>query len=407
MRGFFCSKLKYDTIAGLSIFAAVRIREVKNKKDKRDFLELPLHIYKNDPNWIRPLDKDIEKVFDPNENKLFRNGDATRFLAEQDGRIVGRAAVFFDKKTSQKEKQPTGGMGFFESINDKEVAFALFDSCVEWLKEQGMEAMDGPINFGERNNWWGLLVDGFTPANYCCNYNPKYYKKFFEDYGFKLYFNQYTYYREVEDELSDKIKAKTQRIFANPDYSFDHFRKSRLEKYAEDFLEIYNKAWVKHGVGKLKKAQAMAVFKQMKPVIDERIVLFAYYKGEPAAFFIMLPELNQLFKYVNGKLDLIGKIKFLYHKWRGACTKMFGVVFGVVPEHQGKGLEGAIVGYSSQIVQGGKTNYFDFEMNWIGDFNPKMMKLCENVGGRIWKTHITFRYLFDREKAFERHPIID
>ena len=391
----------------MPIFAPVKIREVQTKADQKEFLKFPVSIYKGDPNWIRPLDSDIEKVFDPKQNKLFRNGEAARFLAERNGKTVGRIAVFIDQKSAKKEQQLTGGLGFFECLNEKEVAFALFDKAIEWLKERKMEAVDGPINFGERNNWWGLLVDGFSPPNYCCNYNPPYYQQFFEEYGFQLYFNQYTYYREVEEELSDKIKAKTERIFANPDYTFDHFRKSQMEKFADDFLTIYNKAWVKHGVNKLKKAQAMAVFKQMKPVIDERIVLFAYYKGEPVAFFIMLPELNQLFKYVNGKLNLLGKLKFLYYKMTGACTKMFGVVFGVVPEHQSKGLEGAIVGYSSQMVQGGKTNYVDFEMNWIGDFNPKMMKLCENVGGRICKTHHTYRYLFDRNKPFERHPIID
>ncbi len=385
----------------------MNIREVKTNDDVRKFLEFPLGIYEDDPNWIRPLDSDIEKVFDPKQNKLFRNGEASRFLVEESGQVLGRIAVFIDEKASKKEKQPTGGLGFFECIENEDVAFLLFDTSVEWLKKRGIEAVDGPINFGERNNWWGLLIDGFTPPNYCCNYNPPYYQAFFENYGFRLYFNQYTYYREVEEELSDKIKAKTDRIFANPDYTFDHFRKRKMEKYADDFLTIYNKAWVKHGVNKLKKAQAMAVFKQMKPVVDERIVLFSYYKGEPVAFFIMLPELNQLFRYVNGKLDWIGKIKFLYHKLTGSCTKMFGVVFGVVPEHQGKGLEGAIVGYSSQMVQGGKTNYVDFEMNWIGDFNPKMMKLCENVGGRICKTHHTYRYLFDRNKPFERHPIIE
>ncbi len=386
----------------------MEIREVNSAKDRKEFLLLPTRLYKGDPNWIRPLDKDLEKIFDPSQNKLFRSGDAIRFLLEDDqGKVVGRIATFYDEKTSKKENQPTGGVGFFECIDSEEAAAMLFDSSKEWLKEKGMEAMDGPINFGERNNWWGLLVDGFTPANYCCNYNHAYYQQLFESYGWKLYFNQYTYYREVEDELSDKIKAKTDRIFANPDYTFDHIRKNQLEKYADDFLTIYNKAWVKHGVGKLKKAQAMAVFKQMKPVLDERIVLFAYYKGEPAAFFIMLPELNQLFRHVNGKLDLWGKIVFMYHKLKGTCTKMFGVVFGVIPEHQSKGLEGAIVGYSSTMVQGGKTNYKDFEMNWIGDFNPKMMKLCENVGGSIYKTHITYRYLFDRSKDFERHPILE
>jgi hypothetical protein len=146
--------------------------------------------------------------------------------------------------------------------------------------------------------------------------------------------------------------------------------------------------------------------KQMKPVLDEEIVWFAYYNNEPVGFFIMLPELNQLFKHLNGKFNLFAKLKFLYYKWRGVCKKMFGVVFGIVPEHQGKGLEGAIVIAAAKVVQP-KKKYTDFEMNWIGDFNPKMMHLSESVGGKILKTHVTYRKLFDETREFKRMPVIE
>lgn len=388
----------------------MQVIEIKdNKKLAKEFLQLPVRLYKNDKNWIRPLDNEIEDVFNSEKNKYFRHGECTRWiLQDSKGQTIGRVAAFIDRKTAKSYDQPTGGMGFFECINDKAAAFLLFDTCKKWLEGKGMEAMDGPINFGDRDKWWGLLIDGYTEPNYGMFYHFPYYKELFESYGFQIYFKQYTYARPVMKELSDKVADKANRIAQNPSYSFRHLRVKELERYAEDFRTIYNKAWVKHkGVKEMPKAQAMSIMKKMKPVLDEEIVWFAYFDNEPVGFFIMLPELNQIFKHVNGKLDLIGKLKFLWHKWRGTCKKMFGVAFGIVPEHQGKGLEGAIVMAAAQKVQKANFRYKDFEMNWIGDFNPKMMHVAESVGGEICKTHATYRKLFDESKPFKRADIID
>ncbi|RRN76288.1 hypothetical protein EIM50_25455, partial [Pseudoxanthomonas sp. SGD-10] len=195
---------------------------------------------------------------------------------------------------------------------------------------------------------------------------------------------------------------------ANPDYTFEHMRKSNLPKYIEDFRTVYNKAWVKHaGVKEMSPAQAKVIMNQLKPVLDEKIIWYAYYKGECVGFYVNIPELNQLFKYVNGKLDLIGKLKFLYHKWRGTNKTMYGIVFGIAPEHQKKGVEAAMIVEAARVIlDKDQVSYTDFQMNWIGDFNPKMMNVAEQIGGKIYKTHHTYRYLFDRTKEFKRHPII-
>src|SRR5699024_7027135 len=145
----------------------MEIIEVKDKRTQKEFLQLPVRLYKNDKNWIRPLDKDIEKVFDPEENKFFQHGECTRWILMKNGEVIGRVAAFIDRKTAFTFEQPTGGMGFFECIDDQEAAFKLFDTCKTWLEERDMEAMDGPINFGDRLNWWGLLVNGFYEPNYC------------------------------------------------------------------------------------------------------------------------------------------------------------------------------------------------------------------------------------------------
>ncbi len=387
----------------------MKLIAVSNAQHERQFIALPVALYKNEPNWIRPLDKDINAVFDKEKNKTFKHGEIARWLLEDDkGQIIGRIAAFVNQKTAEKDnKQPTGGCGFFECINDQAAANLLFDQARDWLKERGMEAMDGPINFGDRDRWWGCLVDGYEiEPNYQCNYNFPYYHELFEGYGFEVYFKQFTFIRNTFDPFHPRIMQKADILNKDPDYHFEHLRLKNLPKYTEDFRLVYNKAWANHdGVPEMSEEQSKAIMKSMKPIIDEKIIWFAYYKGDPVAFYINLPEVNQIFKHVNGKLDWIGKLKFVWHKWRKTNKKMLGLVFGVAPEHQGKGLDGALVMATAQMVQKDYKRYPKLEMNWIGDFNRKMILVVKQVGGEIGKTHHTYRYLFDRSVEFERMPI--
>ncbi|MDX5481078.1 MAG: hypothetical protein LPK07_05300 [Hymenobacteraceae bacterium] len=387
----------------------MQLIEVNTPELAREFLMVQVRIYKNDQNYIRPLDKDINNVFDPKKNKLLRNGEAIRWiLKDNSGKPIGRVAAFINKKTVNASAQPTGGMGFFDCIDDQEAANTLLDACKNWLQARGMEAMDGPINLGDRDKWWGVLIDGFTPPNYGMHYNYPYYQSLLENYGFNLYFRQYTYYRKVDDPLPEKYNEKAQRVLSDTAYHFRHMDKKDLKKYTEDFRTVYNKGWAKHeGVKPMTEAQATTIMNTLKPVIDERIMWFAHYDDEPVGFFVAIPELNKLFKYVGGEMNLWGKLKFAFHRWRGACTTMYGIVFGITPEHQSKGVEAAMIVEAGKVVQSNPSSpYKDLPMNWIGDFNPKLMHLVEQLGSRIYKTHATYRYLFDRTKEFKRMPII-
>lgn len=387
------------------------VQEVVTAADKKEFLLFPLSIYKNSLAWIRPLDKDVENVFNPEKNKTFRHGEVIRWLLKNDQhQTIGRIAAFVDQKTEKKgNDQPTGGLGFFECTNDKQAAVLLFDAAKNWLQSKGMEAMDGPVNFGSRDRWWGLLVDGYErEPNYQCNYNPPYYKDFFEAYGFQVYFNQFTFARKVIEPLSPKLHRKAELIGKQPDYEFRHLRKDEIPKLGEYLRTVYNKAWANRADNpEITSQQAALIVKQMKPILDERLLYFGFYKGEPISFFLSLPEINQIFKHVNGKLDWIGKIKFLWHTVRKTNKKAFGILFGVVPEHQGKGADGAMILAARAVLQDQYKRYEEYEMNWIGDFNPKMITVVEQVGGFVSKTHITYRKLFDENKPFKRHPILN
>lgn len=388
-----------------------KLHEVTTRKDVREFHDLAGRINRNDSNWIKPLFKDVEAVFNPSVNPLFRTGDATRWLLSDGSRqIVGRVAAFYSRKIANKGQSHVGGMGFFECINNHEAAGILFDACRDWLEMHGMTAMEGPENFGDRDRWWGLLVDGFLPPNYCMPYNPPYYRDLFENYGFLNYFEQYTYYRPVSDSgLDDVIMEKAERIFANPDYSFRYMKSSESNEIARNFMIVHNKGWARFpGVKTISEQHARLMMKSLKMVYDEKLLWFGFYRDEPVCFFIMLPEVNQIIRHLNGKLNVIGKLKFLWYRYmKNELTKAFGLIFGIVPEHQRKGVEGALIMSFAKLALSEGFPYRELEFNWIGDFNPSMMHLLDQIGARIIKTHITYRYLFDRNAPFERAPTVN
>lgn len=386
------------------------IQEVTTRQHADEFLKLPVMLYHNERNWIRPLDADIESVFDPEKNKAFRSGECIRWILVNDnGETIGRVAAFVNKKTVSKgNEQPTGGMGLFECIEDRAAAFLLFDACKSWLQTRGMEAMDGPINFGSRDRWWGLLIEGFDrEPNYQCNYNFPYYKDYFEAYGFQVFFYQLTFGRKVKAPLDPRLAEKAALVAKNPDYQFRFLRKDEMPKLAEYLHHVYNLAWANRSENpELSLQQAKLMVKQMKPIMDRRLLYFGFYKDEPVSFYLSLPEINQIFKYVNGKLNWIGKMKFLWHQLRKTNRKAFGILFGIVPEHQGKGVDGAMVMNARRVLQEQYNRYDEYEMNWIGDFNPRMINVVEQVGANVVKRHATYRKLFDETKPFKRARIL-
>jgi hypothetical protein len=309
----------------------MRLTEVKDAKSEKQFIEANVAINKSDPNYIRPLDKDVRAVFDPKKNKSFRAGEAARWiLTDDDGALIGRIAAFVNRKYKNKgDDIPVGGIGFFDCINDQNAADLLFDVARHWLMQRGMEAMDGPINFGERDRWWGLLVKGFAPPIYCMNYNPPYYESLFETYGFRNYFNQVCFAMKASQRLPDNFFQRHAECAKDPGYSSSHIRKNELDKFARDFTVVYNKAWAGHGgLKQLEEKVVRKMFQTMKPVMDERLCWFVYYNHEPIAMWINLPDLNQWFKHLDGKFGLLQKLKFLWVKATMKNKKFTGLERG-------------------------------------------------------------------------------
>lgn len=385
------------------------IHPVESSQHVIDFHLLPHHLYKHIPAWIAPLEKDVEGIFSKDKNPFFAHGEIIRWNAyDANHKIIGRLAAFTNKRyTNKGDTQATGGIGFFECIHSKKLAHALFDKAVEWLKTRGMQAMDGPINFGERDKWWGLLVEGFHAPIYCLSYSLPYYRDLFEGYGFKPFYEQFCFGMHAKDQLSEEHWECFHKWNADPRISTRYIEKNNLSKYAQDFTTVYNGAWASHeGMKTMSPKRILAMFKQMKAIMIPSIIGFAYDGENPIAMWVNVPDVNEYFRYLKGKWHLWEKLKFLYLLMFYKPKRFVGIVFGVVPEWQGKGIDKYLIVSVAKINPKFPKHLGEYEIQWVGDFNTKMINVIKKLGAIPKRKLITYRYLFDSTQPFVRHPFI-
>lgn len=382
----------------------IRIVPVNYKGAESLFLRLPRILYKEDPNYVHLFDHEIRKAFDRKVNPYFKHGDAVRWIAlDENKKVVGRIAAFYDRDRDASEELKNGGCGFFESVNDPAVANLLFDTAKSWLAEHGYESMTGPTNFGENDTNWGCLVHGFSQPVLGMTYNPPYYRELFEDYGFRLYYRQLSFQIDLDKPFPERFWKIAEWINKRKGYSYKHYDPELSAQFVEDTIAIYNEAWrpLRKDFTPMDPGSLHDELRKIKDIMDPELIWFAYYEGKPISFFMFLPDANQIFKHLNGKLHLLNKVRFLYYKRKKIINSFRGTAAGVVPKFQNSGVESGIIWQLNEVVKN-KPQYKHLELAWVGDFNPKMIDLYLNTGARHSKTHITYRYLFDREKVFKR-----
>ena len=382
----------------------MRILGVHNRKEEKAFLDFPRKLYRNDTNYVVQFDSEIKKAFDPKINPYFKHGEAVRWIAlNNQGETVGRIAAFYNTHTDEADYVRNGGCGFFESIDDQQVAYLLFDTAKAWLQEKGYESMTGPINFGENDTNWGCLVQGFVPQALGMTYNLPYYKELFESYGFQLYYRQLGFHLDLQKPFPERFWKIAEWINKRQDFTYKHFDLKKTAQFVDDTVTIYNQAWSKlrKDFTPLDPASLYDELRKIKMIIDQEMIWYAYHDNEPIAFFMFLPDANQIFRHLNGKLHLVNKIRFLNYKRKKTITRARGTAAGIIPKFQNSGVESGIF-YQLRQVMDLKPHYTEFELSWVGDFNTKMISLYQATGAVHVKTHHTYRYLFDRERPFQR-----
>jgi len=382
----------------------MHIIPVENRKSESKFLDFPRKLYRNDPNYVVPFDGEIRKAFNRKVNPYFDHGDAVRWIVvNEKNQTIGRIAAFYDRDKDEAETVKSGGCGFFESIDDRQSAFLLFDTAKEWLRENGYDAMTGPINFGENDTNWGCLVHGFVPQGIGMTYNLPYYRELFESYGFKLYYRQFSFHLDLDKPFPERFWKIAEWINNRDGYSYRHFDYKLASKFVDDTVAIYNQAWesLKEDYTPMDPASLYDELRKVKAIMDPELIWYAYKNSKPIAFIMLLPDANQIFRHLNGKLHLVNKLRFLNYKRKHTITRARGAAAGVVPKFQNSGVESGIF-YQLKQVMDRKPHYKQIELSWVGDFNPKMIALYKATGATHAKTHHTYRYLFDPNQPFQR-----
>ncbi|CAM3023145.1 Uncharacterised protein [Legionella steigerwaltii] len=384
---------------------------VQTPKDAKDFIQVNVKINKNNSDYIRPLNKDINDVFDPQRNKTFQHGWIQRWiLRDMQGELVGRIAAFINLRYQIiADNFPVGGIGFFDCIYDHQAAKILFDAAKDWLQLQGIEAMDGPINFGEQDRWWGLLVEGFQNPPYLMNYNLPYYQELFEAYGFQEFYHQLCYNLALDASLKPiwyKIHSKYEN---NPEFSIQHVDKNNFGNFSCDFKEVFYADKLDLDFNKqLKSELVFDTLKKMFLFWDNQLILLAYHRERPIAALFSIPDFNQSIRYLNGKFGVLQVAKLLCLKYFKPCNKVIGLIHAIIPEFQKTGITVYLsLKLFEKIFKSSKPQYTEYEMKWAGGFNPKMHEQMEKTG-LMHKNRVltTYRYLFDKSKKLKSTQLI-
>ena len=374
-----------------------RLAEVNDSKTESYFFDLPFFIYSNDQNWVCPLLPEIRAIFDKAKNPFLKDGTCCRWVLfdNKSGIAVGRIAAY----AGNCNKSTQGSVGFFECINQQEAANILFKNALDWLTQKGMYSAWAPVNFGERDRYWGLFVDGVKQPSYQENYNPEYYRGLYEGFGWLKEFEQTTYILHSGEFNSERFGKIAQRVFANQAVTFVPFERRKKQIFADYLTVIYNAAWRQRDKEKfvsLDTERVMELINDMLPLIVDRWVWFAFYNGNPAGVFVNIRDLNPMIKPLAGKWNLLAKIQVKFKLLTNDPTSSRGILFGIVPEYQNMGIESGLIMKAFREIENCKSVKYA-ELAWIGDFNPRMQKLLHATGAKPGKIHYTYYYRINKK----------
>jgi GNAT superfamily N-acetyltransferase len=370
----------------------VKVRKVGNEQDRMKFIKLPWELYKDDPNWVAPLIFDVRKNLDPKKNPFFKHAEVDLFLAEKDGKLVGRIAAIKNDNHNKFHKDNAGFFGFFESIDDEEVSDLLLDTACQWCKEKGFDEILGPVN-PSTNDECGLLVDGFDSSPvFLMTYNPKHYIAKIENFGFEKAKDLYAYDipKEVinDEKVMNKLNRMSELIKKRYNVTTHFIDMKNLSSEVRKIEEIYNSAWETNwGFVPLTTEEFDYMAESLKMVVDPDLVMFAEVDGKPAGFTLSLPDFNQVLKKMNGRLLPFGLFTILLNKKK--INNLRVIIMGVKPEFQKKGIDSVF--YLETIKNGNKNGYRGAEISWVLEDNMPMRMTAEKLGAKIYKTYRIYR----------------
>lgn len=367
-----------------------QIRAVTTAADQELFLDVPARVYANDPNWVPPLRSSTAKQFAPS-NPFLQYGQLQPFIAVIEGakgpEAVGRVVAAVNQRLIEREGRQIGLFGFFECIADFAIAQALLDAACEWLRQQGMTAVRGPIDLSTHNSClW--LVDGFdSPPMVMMPYNPAHYPEFAERLGWQKAKDAYAYNFPLDKPLPTEFE-KAYRIACKSGVTFRPLR-TKGEGFEQDCLSLYHLFTTAFAGNWSSTPRTQEEFleeaKELQSLVDPDVFPIAEYNGEMIGFFMGLPDYNIPLKQVDGKLNWLGILKFLWYRRQINQGRVIAICS--LPEYRRKMVPLALIylGMSGGIQKG--KPYQRAELSWVYEDNFPSRKLIEASGGKIYKTY--------------------
>lgn len=367
----------------------ILIKTVETKSDLKKFMMLPWDIYQNDPIWVAPLISSYKKVFDKNKNPFFLHGDMTLFYAEKDGKVLGRIASIQNHLHNTTWNDKVGFFGFFECIDNQEVANMLLDTARKDLESKGYEQMRGPAS-PSSNEDYGVLSDGFDEQHVILStYNARWYLDLYENYGMKRVRELYAFKFDgpkVWNQNREKIERLYQAILERTGVVFEDLDMKKFAEGVKTFKGLFNKAWSAyehHGWVPLTDEEFDFITGDLKAITDPRLVMLARVNGEVIGGVICLPDYNEIFRKWKGKLFPFNFIDMFTKAKKIKCLRI--VILGVIPEYQKKGIDAIM--YYEIIKRGLERGMTWAEASYIVEGNDPMKRPLLNIGGEIYKTY--------------------
>ena len=367
--------------------SAITVRPVLSKRDEMRFIRFQWVPYKGNSYWVPPLIMDRKKLIDRKNNPFYRHAAMELFLAERDGEPVGRIGAIINDNHNKEHGENIGFFGFFECVDDQDVANALFNSARQWIAARGAEAIRGPAS-PSVNDDYGLLIDGFdkSPAILMV-YNPPYYQKLIEGYGFRKAKDVYAYYLRQDTVMSDKLVRISEIVKKREGLVFRTLNLKEFDRDAATIRELYNKGWARNwGEVPMTEDEFNYVAKDLKSIVDPNVVIFAELKGKAVGFSLSLPDLNMVLKDNKSGRLIPGLVRILLFRKRINFMRI--VILGVLPEYLNTGIGGALFYETGR--RGIERGYIHGEASWVNEDNVMMNRGAELMNGEKWKTYRIF-----------------
>lgn len=363
----------------------IQIVPVDTAKQLKSFIMLPFELYQHDPNWVAPLISEQKQLFNPQKNPYYQHSEVKLFLALKDAEVVGRISAHSNTQHNIEHQENIGFFGFFDSIDDQEVANALFAAAYAWNRYRGFTAMRGPMNFSV-NQECGLLIDGFdTPPMVMMRHDHPYYQKLYEDWGLSKTMDLYAFY-SYRTEMPERIKRIAQALEKRSRVQIRSLsrNKKQLKKDIETVFEIYTKAWENNwGNVPLTKAEFDHLVAELLPLADPDLVFIAEIDGKQAGFSLALPNYNEVLKVMHGRVNPGTLIKAMLAKRKISSARV--ITMGVIKEFQGRGIDTVFHYYS--YLNGLPKGLYHGEFSWVLENNTMMIRVAEMLDAKIYKTY--------------------